>query len=209
MSVSDCVGYDSNTLTVDSTPTCKITNVNAASSPYTTLLTDEFILIDASGGNVIVNILSTSVAVKYTFKRSDATTNTITINPPLGETIDGVASYTLPRETEVVTFCHCVDCNDYKVVSDKLDRTLTTKGDLFVHNGTKIVRVGIGINNQVLTADSTTASGVAWKPAGSATVASNYYLAELQFQHLRLLQLLHIFHGSMHFMAHILVEPLW
>jgi len=175
MSVIDCVGYDSSTIEIDLSPTCKITNVDASQSPYTTLLTDEFILVNASAGNVIINLAATTQAVKYTFKRTDSTTNTITINPPIGKTVDGVASYSLPRETEVVTFCHCVSCNDYKVVSDKLDRTLTTKGDLFVHNGTKVIRVGVGVNNQVLTADSTTASGVAWKPEGG-TDGSNYQL---------------------------------
>lgn len=42
---------------------------------------------------------------------------------------------------------------------------LTTKGDIIVHNGTDNIRVGVGTNNQVLTADSTTASGVKWADA--------------------------------------------
>ena len=41
----------------------------------------------------------------------------------------------------------------------------TTKGDLIVSNGTDNVRLGVGTNNQVLTADSTTATGVKWAAA--------------------------------------------
>lgn len=42
----------------------------------------------------------------------------------------------------------------------------TTKGDLLVDNGTSIQRLGVGTNNQVLTADSAQANGVKWADAG-------------------------------------------
>jgi hypothetical protein len=47
----------------------------------------------------------------------------------------------------------------------------TTKGDLIVNNGTNNVRLGVGTNNYVLTADSTQSTGVKWAPAsgGSST----------------------------------------
>lgn len=41
----------------------------------------------------------------------------------------------------------------------------TTKGDLLVYNGTNLVRVGAGTDDQVLTADSTAGPGVAWADA--------------------------------------------
>lgn len=49
---------------------------------------------------------------------------------------------------------------------------LTTKGDLVTFNGTNNVRLGVGTNDYVLTADSTATNGIAWKAAtgGSATV---------------------------------------
>ena len=41
----------------------------------------------------------------------------------------------------------------------------TTKGDIVVFDGTDNIRLAVGTNDYVLTADSTTASGLAWKAA--------------------------------------------
>lgn len=41
----------------------------------------------------------------------------------------------------------------------------TTKGDLLVDNGTNVIRLAVGTNDQVLTADSAQASGVKWAAA--------------------------------------------
>lgn len=65
---------------------------------------------------------------------------------------------------------------------------LTTKGDLIGFDGTDNVRLPVGTNNQVLTADSTTATGLRWAAASggssnitaqglwenNATISSNY-----------------------------------
>ncbi len=65
---------------------------------------------------------------------------------------------------------------------------LTTKGDLIGFDGTDNVRLPVGTNNQVLTADSTTATGLKWAAASggssnitaqglwenNATISSNY-----------------------------------
>jgi Major tropism determinant N-terminal domain/Domain of unknown function (DUF4082) len=51
---------------------------------------------------------------------------------------------------------------------------LTTKGDLFVHSGSTHVRLGVGTNGQVLTADSAQANGLHWAAAaGGGTTILN------------------------------------
>lgn len=55
---------------------------------------------------------------------------------------------------------------------DALD-PLTTKGDVIAHNGTNSIRLPVGSNDQVLTADSTAAAGVKWG-AGGAGGLSNF-----------------------------------
>ena len=46
---------------------------------------------------------------------------------------------------------------------------LTTKGDLIGHNGTNDVRIPVGTNGFVLTADSSAATGVAWAAGGGGS----------------------------------------
>jgi hypothetical protein len=47
--------------------------------------------------------------------------------------------------------------------------TLTTKGDVLVRNSTVPTRLGVGTNGQVLTADSTAATGLAWATASATS----------------------------------------
>jgi hypothetical protein len=67
----------------------------------------------------------------------------------------------------------------------------TTKGDLIVDNGTNNIRLAVGTDTYVLTADSTTASGIKWAAASggssnitafglwenNATISANYSIA--------------------------------
>jgi hypothetical protein len=46
---------------------------------------------------------------------------------------------------------------------------LTTKGDIIVHNGTTHVRLPVGTDGQVLTADSAQSSGIKWAAASGGT----------------------------------------
>lgn len=50
----------------------------------------------------------------------------------------------------------------------------TTKGDLVVHNGTDNIRVGVGTNDQVLTADSGQTSGVKWASVSATSQTPDY-----------------------------------
>ncbi len=62
-----------------------------------------------------------------------------------------------------------IDSNDSLLKSIDNNNILTTyqptntKGDLTVHNGTTQVREPLGYNNQILTVDSNTPSGISWK----------------------------------------------
>ena len=49
---------------------------------------------------------------------------------------------------------------------------LTTKGDIIGFDGTDNVRLAVGTNNQVLTADSTTATGLKWAAGGGSNITS-------------------------------------
>lgn len=51
-----------------------------------------------------------------------------------------------------------------------LANPLTTKGDILVDNGTATVRLPVGTDGQVLTADSAHADGVAWETPASSTL---------------------------------------
>lgn len=52
------------------------------------------------------------------------------------------------------------------------DLPTTTKGDLVVHNGTTDVRLPVGANSEVLSADSSQATGLLWIPQGRLNVVS-------------------------------------
>lgn len=54
----------------------------------------------------------------------------------------------------------------------------TTKGDISVHNGTDNVRLPVGADTQVLTADSGEASGAKWAPAAIPIFGAGYEYAE-------------------------------
>lgn len=53
----------------------------------------------------------------------------------------------------------------------------TTKGDLIVNDGSDNVRLAVGANNYVLTADSTQSSGVKWAAQSNVTISFPFYKA--------------------------------
>ena len=58
---------------------------------------------------------------------------------------------------------------------------LTTKGDLLVHDGTADVRLPVGANNQVLTADSTQSAGLKWAAAGGGGASADAMVRRIAF----------------------------
>jgi hypothetical protein len=60
-------------------------------------------------------------------------------------------------------------------ISGKADTVLTTKGDIVGYDTVR-KRIGIGSNDQVLTADSTNGNGLAWKTAGGGVTLSSQHI---------------------------------
>ena len=60
-------------------------------------------LVDASGGNVTINLPTAAAAIGalFQFKRLDASANTVTINRAGGDTIDGATSLSLSSQYEL------------------------------------------------------------------------------------------------------------
>lgn len=70
--------------------------LNNAGSPYTLAYADHgHILVDASAGNVVINLPAATTAVAYKFRRIDTTSNTVTINRAGTDTIEGAATASL------------------------------------------------------------------------------------------------------------------
>jgi hypothetical protein len=82
-----------------------VKSIDFASSPYSASIEDDFILeVDASGGPVIVNLPLANPYNRrdYIVKKIDGSTNTVTIQPQGGETIDGVGSRVLENQNETI-----------------------------------------------------------------------------------------------------------
>ena len=73
------------------------TRITNAESPYTVLGTDEFIIINATDGAVTLNLPANSglAGKQYIIKKSDSSTNTVTITPDGSEAIDNLNTLVL------------------------------------------------------------------------------------------------------------------
>ena len=69
-------------------------------TPYTATVTDFFLLVDATVGNITLNLPAAvgSEGKEYIIKKIDATANTVIIDPDGAETIDGAATKTLSSQ---------------------------------------------------------------------------------------------------------------
>ena len=115
----------------------------------------------ASGDSVTVNVAGTVTSVDVSGGTTGLTTSGGPVTTSGTITLAGtlaIANGGTGQTTQTAAF-------------DALS-PLTTKGDLIAHNGTNDVRVPVGTNGYVLTADSAAASGVAWAAAGSARVVA-------------------------------------
>jgi len=77
-------------------------SVVSKSSDYTAS-NNEFVLVDASGGAVTITLPSPSSGGKVGVKKTDSSTNTVTISPSGSETIDGASSLTIDTQYQSYT----------------------------------------------------------------------------------------------------------
>lgn len=73
----------------------------------------------------------------------------------------GVDGTTAAAHSAGAVIYPCITATDLNE-ANALTSVPTTKGDIFVYNGSTVVRLPVGTNGQVLTADSATATGLSW-----------------------------------------------
>lgn len=75
-------------------------------TPYSVLDDDGVLLVDATGGNVVINLqaLAGVTGRKITVKKVDSSANTVTIDASLAETIDGALTEVLTAQYQSRTF---------------------------------------------------------------------------------------------------------
>ena len=83
-----------------------IKSITNTDSPYTVTYKDSVVLADATGGNITVATpaASTCTGRVWTVKKTDASANTVTIDPNGAETIDGAATRLLAIQYTAVMF---------------------------------------------------------------------------------------------------------
>ena len=158
----DCAGFDSNNIktTTGIIPPCAYVAITSAQSPYTATTADEVVACDAATASITVNLAADVTRIRI--MKTDTSGFPVIVVPSAGKTIASAASFNVVRQNEVCELCLCSGCSDYKIVNDGLGRTLTTKGDIFARDNSRVIRVPVGTNNQVLTAMSSTGSGLTW-----------------------------------------------
>jgi len=71
----------------------KITEITFADSPFNITSDNETVIVDAAGGNVVVNLLASSLGRYVCVQKTDVSANTVTVNG--NPTINGVAANVL------------------------------------------------------------------------------------------------------------------
>ena len=136
------------------------TNITGTYPNFTITSNDQFAgTVTSVGGTGTVNGISLSGTV------------TSSGNLTLGGTLSGVSLAT--QVTGTLPIANGGTGQTSQTAAFDALSPLTTKGDLVVHNGTNDVRLAVGSNGQLLTADSAEATGVKWAAAPVSTTVSD------------------------------------
>lgn len=102
-------------------------NVVSKTLDYTAQNEDEVILVDATSGNVTIDLpTSTTTHIRrYFIKKTDSGANTVTIDPDASETIDGDSTLVLSSENDSVLIQS--DGSNYFVMAQKLASSGTSQ----------------------------------------------------------------------------------
>lgn len=93
-----------------------VKTITNADSPYTALVTDGVILVDASGGPVTVVLQPAAIQpeLRQVVKKTDASVNAVTVDGDGAETIDGAANASLANQNDFVDVIS--DGTNYQIV---------------------------------------------------------------------------------------------
>lgn len=165
------------TLTGDVTGTASATLTDLASNTVTvttTIAANSVALGTDTTGNYMSDVSGTSpVSVSHT--PGEGTTATVSLASAYGDTQNPYASKTANQvlaapngSAGAPTFRALVETDIPSVIPKSM---FTTKGDILATSGASTpTRLGVGSNGQVLTADSSTATGVKWSTISSSPV---------------------------------------
>jgi hypothetical protein len=111
------------------------TKVSTKTSNYTVTTSDSFVLVNATSGAVTVT-LPTSVGSdgrQYTIKKTDSTTNPVTVATTSSQTIDGASTYTLTTQFQLLNIIS--DGANWSVLSGT-PQARSVKRQVFTASGT-------------------------------------------------------------------------
>lgn len=82
-----------------------VTNVTAADSPYQVKITDTFLVCDCSAGAIEIDLYNATMfsVVSLTVKKSDSSSNIVTIDGFGAQTIDGATIQALPFANQAIS----------------------------------------------------------------------------------------------------------
>jgi len=144
------------------------TDITFLNSPYSVKTTDVIIFADATLGNIVINLSLCQCKTRPSFiiKKIDSSSNTVTIIPQVGSTIDFGANFILYRENETSWLVYDPPSNNWGKLSNLPEDILSVKGDLIGYDGNSAVRLPVGTDGQVLMADSAQPYGLIWSNTG-------------------------------------------